>query len=268
MRQVIGTLIALSVLAAAYGVLQHFWPALPRQKFYRSGFWTDLSYWLLGPILNRGFGRAVLIALILPLAYILGIAPQDMRNGWGPVAQWPLWLQAICIIIAGDFLGYWTHRFTHQGWWWRVHSVHHSSPQLDWLAAARLHPFNEALGLCARVFPLILLGFAPIAVAGAQPVFTLFAITLHANLNWDYGPLRNVIASPRFHRWHHTSAMEGRDKNFAGLLPLWDILFGTFYLPRGVEPDRFGIDTPMPMTLWGQLLSPFRPAPLTHSAAE
>jgi len=45
------------------------------------------------------------------------------------------------------------------------------------------------------------------------------------------GPLRAVLASPRFHRWHHTSAKEGRDKNFAGLLPLWDILFGTYYMP-------------------------------------
>jgi sterol desaturase/sphingolipid hydroxylase (fatty acid hydroxylase superfamily) len=39
---------------------------------------------------------------------------------------------------------------------------------------------------------------------------------------------RSVIASPRFHRWHHTGEAEARDKNFAGLLPLCDILFGTY----------------------------------------
>jgi sterol desaturase/sphingolipid hydroxylase (fatty acid hydroxylase superfamily) len=268
MRQIIGPVIALAILAGVYGILQRFWPALPRQKFYRPGFWTDLSYWLLGPILNRGFGRLVLILLLLPLAYILGMPPQDLRNGWGPVSQWPSWIQALCIIIIGDFLGYWTHRFTHQGWWWRVHSIHHSSRQLDWLAAARLHPFNEALGLTMRVFPLVLIGFAPIAVAGVQGFFTLFAVTLHANLNWDYGPLRSVIASPRFHRWHHTSALEGRDKNFAGLLPVWDIIFGTYYMPIGVEPDQFGIDTQMPVDLWGQLIAPFRTQKRITAAAE
>ena len=59
---------------------------------------------------------------------------------------------------------------------------------------------------------------------------------MHANLDWDWGPLRSFLVSPRFHRWHHTSEEEARDKNFAGLLPLWDILFGTYYMPRERRP--------------------------------
>jgi sterol desaturase/sphingolipid hydroxylase (fatty acid hydroxylase superfamily) len=69
--------------------------------------------------------------------------------------------------------------------------------------------------------------------------------------------ISKVIASPAFRRWHHTSAAEGRDRNFAGLLPLWDILFGTFWLPDR-PPTRFGVDDPVPTHLPGQLLWPFR----------
>ena len=70
--------------------------------------------------------------------------------------------------------------------------------------------------------------------------------------------MRSIVVSPRFHRWHHTSEAEGLDKNFAGLLPLWDILFGTYYMPRDRAPALFGTDTPVPTGLVGQLLFPFR----------
>jgi len=68
-----------------------------------------------------------------------------------------------------------------------------------------------------------------------------------------------VIASPTFHRWHHTSEREGLDKNFAGLLAFLDVIFGTFYLPKGQQPRCFGVEgEDVPPTLLGQLLYPFR----------
>ena len=59
---------------------------------------------------------------------------------------------------------------------------------------------------------------------------------VHANLNWDLGPFRYVIATPVFHRWHHTAPNEGGNTNFAGTFPLWDILFGTFRMPENRLP--------------------------------
>jgi len=94
-------------------------------------------------------------------------------------------------------------------------------------------------------------------VIALLPLFTAYAIFQHANVRWDFGPLRRVFASPTFHRWHHTSAEEGRDKNFAGLLPLWDILFGTYYMPAQ-QPSQFGVAEPIPGDLIGQLVWPFR----------
>ena len=126
-----------------------------------------------------------------------------------------------------------------------------------WLANVTLAPRTALLVLFAAG-ALVALGFAPIAVAGVLPFFTLYAVTLHANLSWDYGPLRTVVASPRFHRWHHTSAEEGRDRNFSGLFPVWDILFGTYYMPTGVQPRSFGVSEAVPAGLLGQLAYPFR----------
>jgi sterol desaturase/sphingolipid hydroxylase (fatty acid hydroxylase superfamily) len=106
---------------------------------------------------------------------------------------------------------------------------------------------------------LLLLGFSAGAFAAYVPFLTLYAIMLHANVGWSFGRLRYVVASPAFHRWHHTSEEEGLDRNFAGLLPLWDHLFGTLYLPRGLQPEAFGTrNTVVPDGVLPQLLFPFR----------
>jgi sterol desaturase/sphingolipid hydroxylase (fatty acid hydroxylase superfamily) len=90
------------------------------------------------------------------------------------------------------------------------------------------------------------------------PVLTLMAILVHANVDWDWGPLRAVIVSPRFHRWHHTDETQARDKNFAGLLPIWDVLFGPYYMPKEHRPRSFGTTTAVPKGLIGQMVFPFR----------
>jgi sterol desaturase/sphingolipid hydroxylase (fatty acid hydroxylase superfamily) len=136
--------------------------------------------------------------------------------------------------------------------------VHHSSQDLDWLSSVRVHPVNDMIARILQAVPIVALGFNVAAVAAFAAVVPIYAITLHANLNWTYGPFRYVIASPAFHRWHHTSADEGRDKNFAGFFPIWDLLFGTFYMPKGEQPRVFGVDDAIPRGLLGQLIYPFR----------
>ena len=111
----------------------------------------------------------------------------------------------------------------------------------------------------AQAIPFVALGFSPLVVAGYLPFLTFYAIVQHANLRWDFGPLRHVFASPTFHRWHHADEPAARDKNFAGLLPLWDWLFGTLYLPRGEHPQRFGIQGETVPPGWiAQMTYPFR----------
>src|SRR5215469_12192814 len=84
-------------------------------------------------------------------------------------------------------------------------------------------------------------------------------ILMNANVSWGFGRLCYLIASPKFHRWHHTSEDEGLDKNFAGLFPLFDVLFGTYYMPEDRLPEQFGLNKDdAQQTFWGQMISPFR----------
>lgn len=178
-------------------------------------------------------------------------------SGFGPLSRQPLWLQAVEIYVVFDFIGYWTQRLFHGKTWWPFHAVHHSTEDLDWLGSVRVHPVNELVTKALQVSPLLLAGFNPLVTLSAAPVLTVFAIFLHANVNWDFGPLRGVLASPVFHRWHHSKDREAWDKNFAGLLPIWDRLFGTYYMPKDQWPESLGIHDPMPSHVMGQLWVPF-----------
>jgi len=79
-----------------------------------------------------------------------------------------------------------------------------------------------------------------------------------------FGPLRWVLASPAFHRWHHAARPDAYGKNYAGQLSCLDMLFGTMYLPEGPPPDTYGVEDPVPHGYLAQLLHPLkreRPSP-------
>src|SRR5215471_6334461 len=253
-------IISFLVLFVAFRLLELFRPRQKRLPVLRRGFWTDLVYWAFTPLVTRVVTGAGVAIAVFPLAYaIYGVLDRDLiMRGFGPLSRLPLWLQGVAILVLGDLIGYWMHRWFHGARLWRFHAVHHSSVDLDWLSAVRLHPVNDLVMRVAGVLPILLLGFTPIAVTGVIPMLTLLAILVHANLDWDWGPFRWAIASPRFHRWHHTSETEARDKNFAGLFPAWDILFGTYHMPKDRRPASFGTATPVPAGLLGQLVFPFR----------
>jgi len=102
-------------------------------------------------------------------------------------------------------------------------------------------------------------GISPNIMLWVGPFTTFHSAFVHANLNWTLGPFKYVLATPVFHRWHHTGLAEGGNTNFAGTFPLWDILFGTFRMPEGRLPDIYGKDeAAMPSEIGGQLAFPFR----------
>lgn len=256
-RQVIGLLIAFGVLTVFYWIIGRIWPSVPGQRIFRKGFWTDCVYWLWTPIVTRAVTPLAIGIVLFPLVYIFGLHYQTLAKGHGILSTQPIWLQGIEVFIVGDFLGYWQHRLFHGARLWPFHAVHHSSTELDWLSSVRLHPINDIGSKLIEAVPLVALGFNLTTVALYAPVATFYAIMVHANLNWDLGPFRAVFVSPAFHRWHHTKAHEGLDKNFAGAFPFWDILFGTYYMPRR-QPTVFGIDDRMPTGFIGQMIQPFR----------
>jgi sterol desaturase/sphingolipid hydroxylase (fatty acid hydroxylase superfamily) len=255
-----GICVGFVLLLVAFRAIEFLRPRARRLPILRRGFRTDLAYWVCTPLVTRAVVRIAVLIAAVPVALLAyGKLDRDLiQHGFGPAAGVPLWLQAIAILLISDAAGYWMHRGFHGRRLWRFHAVHHSSQDLDWLAAVRVHPLNDVTMRLATTIPVLALGFSPLAVAGIVPVLTLFAILLHANIDWDWGPLRAVIASPRFHRWHHTDEAAARDRNFAGLFPIWDLLWGTYHMPRGRLPSTFGTSTEVPPGLLAQLAFPFR----------
>lgn len=256
----IGVSIVFLVLAAVFYGLERMWPAVSDKPGWRRDSKTDLAYWFFTPFVTKFISRGATLVTVVALGWMLGwkLDP-SIADGFGPIAAQPNWLIVAEMFLVADFLGYWCHRLFHGQRLWKFHAIHHSSTQVDWLSSVRLHPVNDIVTRSIQVVPLLLLGFPLKSLAILLPFISLHAILLHANLPWTFGPLRRVISSPVFHRWHHTTEEVALDKNFAGFFPLWDILFGTFHMPEGEQPTEFGVlGSEIPEGLPGQLLYPFR----------
>lgn len=249
-------------LGLVFALLTHWSACNPgRAWWHKREMVTDICYWFLIPLAAR-FVRIGL--MVMGAAYLYGIHGTDelvkfYDNGFGPLAQLPLWAQALFFVIVSDFLLYWVHRGYHGAKMWKYHAVHHSSQDLDWISAARFHPVNILLGTVVVDVALLLAGISPNVMLWVGPFTTASSAFVHANLNWTLGPFKYVLAGPVFHRWHHTAADRGGSSNFAGTFPIWDLLFGTFYMPKNALPDAYGIaDDSFPQGFGAQLLYPFR----------
>jgi sterol desaturase/sphingolipid hydroxylase (fatty acid hydroxylase superfamily) len=249
-------------LGATFAVLSLVSACNPGQMWWRKReLATDLCYWFVIPLVARYLRIGL---LILGAALFFGIYTADglvefYDDGHGPLAQLSLGWQAAIFLIVSDFLLYWIHRGFHRPMLWKYHAVHHSSEELDWISAARFHPINLFLGSVAVDVVLLLAGISPNVLVFIGPFTTAHSAFVHANLNWTLGPFKYVLASPVFHRWHHTAADKGGSKNFAGTFPVFDMLFGTFYMPKHEVPGHYGVaDSQFPPSFGEQLLYPFK----------
>ena len=144
-------------------------------------------------------------------------------------------------------------------WLWRIHRVHHSSERLDWLASARVHPLETVWTRTISVLPLFLLGFSPKLTAGLAGFIAIYPIFIHSKVRWGYGWIGYVVASPAFHRWHHSADSGALNKNYSALLPLYDFLFGAAHFPKTGKPERYGLaGEQAPESFARQLIWPFR----------
>jgi sterol desaturase/sphingolipid hydroxylase (fatty acid hydroxylase superfamily) len=250
----LNTLVWVVGLAIVFGILARLMPCNPGLCWWRNlrAALTDFMYWFVMPALLR------ICRLILLIAGIMLFYGGREPHFW-PVQQLPLWLQCLAILLIQDVLLYWIHRGFHRPWAWPFHAIHHSPPVVDWMTASRFHPINHLLAFGVADVAVLLLGFAPAALAVLVPFNIIYSAMVHANLNWTFGPLRYVLASPVFHRWHHTTRAEGQNKNFASTFSFLDGIFGTFFMPARNLPAEFGNGVPdFPEDFWAQFLHPLR----------
>jgi len=235
-------------------------PAHKQNTFYRKGILLDLVYWFVTPIITRFFTGLIIGALIYLIFYLLGLKSISISSalmGFGPISRQPGWIQTIEILMIADFIDYWTHRTFHFSRFWKIHAIHHTAEDMSWLSASRLHPLNDLTTRSFQIIPIVLLGFSGSTILTILPLVSFYVMFLHSNIRWDFGPFRWILVSPAYHRWHHTSDEEGLDKNFAGIFPIWDLIFGTAYFPKKL-PTKYGLRNQfIPESLTAQLMFPF-----------
>jgi sterol desaturase/sphingolipid hydroxylase (fatty acid hydroxylase superfamily) len=243
----------LVLTAAIFVPLERLLALNPNQKIFRRGWLNDTIYLLVnGQIINLVLS-AFAAGIIITAGWFL---PSGIRAF---VAGQPTWLQIIEIIILSDVGFYLAHRAFHAvPGLWKFHAVHHSIEELDWLAGARVHPIDQIITKAAGFLPVFSLGFSDLAIGISLIIYGWQSFFVHSNIRITFGPFRWVFATPEFHHWHHAKDPEARDKNFAGQLPILDVIFGTLHMPHNKKPSEYGIDQPMPATYLSQLSHPFR----------
>jgi sterol desaturase/sphingolipid hydroxylase (fatty acid hydroxylase superfamily) len=263
----VGPVKALLVAAAVFVPFERLAGLYPAQRTFRAGWATDL----LTGIVN---GLMLYAALLLALGGLDAVAAACVPQLRSWVETRPLWAQVLLALALGDLGVYGIHRLQHAvPWLWRFHAVHHSAEEMDWLIGFRFHPFDLLLIRIASLGPLVALHMTPAAIGIFIAVSGWQGWLVHANVRVRYGPLRWLLVSPEFHHWHHSAEREAYDRNYASLVALWDVLFGTVHLPHARRPLRYGVDERMPAGWVGRFFHPFHarpeaPAERTGSAGE
>ena len=253
-------LIQIAVLLAIIGPLQRWRPVEPVVD--RKAVRIDILYTLIHRLglfrLGVFFALTPFFDDALGILRGAGIGSVHLDELWPGVTDIP-WLAFVMYLVVLDFVEYWIHRGQHQlGWWWGLHSLHHSQRQMTMWSDNRNHLLDDVIHDVIIVIVAQLIGVAPgqfIAIVA----FTQLSESLqHANLRVSFGMLgERLWVSPRFHRLHHSIGI-GHESwgaktlgghNFGVLLPWWDMLFrsGNFenrYDATGirdqVEPDDSG----------------------------
>ncbi len=165
-----------------------------------------------------------------------------------PVTWWSISL----VILLADLTYYWEHRIAHEvRLLWTQHAVHHSSRDMNIITGVRFGPLEGVWSVFAHL-PLVFIGFPPELVFTGIIVVLAYQTWLHTELIGKLGPLEWVLNTPSHHRVHHGSDDKYLDRNYGGILIVWDRMFGTFQVEE--ETPRYGLkrefDSQNPLAVW------------------
>jgi sterol desaturase/sphingolipid hydroxylase (fatty acid hydroxylase superfamily) len=214
---------------------ERWWPAqAPRAAADHS----NLHVWIAGHLtqftLSPAMG-AVVTALVNRAGGGLIVLPS---HGWGLLAG------AAVYLLAMDFGEFAFHRAQHRlPWLWAWHSLHHSDTTYDATTTVRhfwLDPFAKSVTVWLAV-GLLFKASGPITLIYAG--LSLYNFVIHSNTRLDLGRWSWLLNAPGYHRLHHSASREHFDINFAALLPIFDVLSGTYRPASPGERPATGLDT-------------------------
>jgi len=195
---------------------------------------TSLAIFLMR--IPERIARVSLLAPVWAYLWQFRLATVRMNNPW----DWAL------LFLAVEFCHYWAHRGGHRiRWMWATHAVHHSPSRIHLASAVRLGVTGLLSGEWLFYLPLALIGFPPAAVTGMLVANLLYQFWLHTDVIGRLGPLEWVFNTPSNHRVHHASNAGYLDRNFGGVLMIWDHLFGTYAAERHDVEITYGLVHPI-----------------------
>ncbi|TDL86847.1 sterol desaturase family protein [Meridianimarinicoccus aquatilis] len=199
---------------------------------------------LTGRVRNICYGALVLgvgATISAWVFYLLPLSPR-LRDETGVLATL---VYAVAYVLAADLMFYWYHRAQHRfRSMWALHELHHSDSELNVLSSYRTYWLDYPIQTLVIHAPvLFILGYHPKGLVLAAALATFFLMFSHANWHLSLGRLTTVVVGPQLHRIHHSNLPNHRDKNFAQVFPVFDILFGTYYAPQTSEFPPTGTPT-------------------------
>ena len=131
--------------------------------------------------------------------------------------------------------------------------------QLYWLNTGRFHPLEKMLQMSLDSVPFLLMGVAPGVLALYYLSYAANGFFQHCNIDLRYGVLNYIVGSAETHRWHHAREPRDSNANYGNTVIVWDVLFGTWFLPRDRQITELGLrDAAYPKSFLRLLAAPFK----------
>lgn len=233
-----------------------------------------------------GMTRASFLRDLKYLA-VSGVTIVAVRAGFGTLALWfaerhqGLLAHSSVVTSVGifllvfEFLQYWFHRLSHEGsgalgrFLWHVHLAHHLPDRVYVVMHGVFHPVNALITAVLIQSTMMLLGLSPEAAFAAILLIDLQTMISHFNVDIRAGVFNYLFIGTELHRYHHSASVD-EAKNYGTVIPLWDLIFGTFLYKPARHPARLGLDGgneyPPSQRLWQVLSLAFRRSAFPASA--
>ncbi|RYF94370.1 MAG: sterol desaturase family protein [Caulobacteraceae bacterium] len=191
--------------------------------------------------LMMGLGSTIAGALLGGAIAVVGVWIWSNHRIFDiPMTAWWAW---VAIFLIEDMTYYWFHRLSHERrFWWASHVNHHSSQHYNLATALRQTWTGGVAGTWLLWLPMALIGFPPAMIAIQKGISLVYQYWIHTEAirklpRW----FEAVFNTPSHHRVHHARNARYLDANYAGILIIWDRMFGTFIAETDAEPPRYGL---------------------------
>lgn len=212
---------------------------LYQRRFHRGYPWQDTLTSLgvgLGHNLTGIVNQILIVGLMGSFVWSHRLVTLPMDTAW----------VYVLLFFSLEFAYYWYHRLSHEmALMWATHSTHHTPNEITFSAAIRLG-WTPFLSFSWVFFlPLVWLGFHPALVFGLLGLSLAYQFWLHTRLIPPLGFLEGILNTPSAHRVHHASNDIYLDRNYGGILIIFDRLFGTYQVELNEVPLVFGLTHPI-----------------------